>query len=266
MNRHSENSQRDKLLLRSVGYDLRGVLSDHYRRLDSMQIIQQAMAAAQEAGASLLSAHQDDTKQFVEFLHPNIYDIDTPKNGTVTIAIGFRLRNSDFGDGSLSLDAYEVQVVCMNGMVTQRLFREIHLGKQLPSDLRLSEKTMQLDTQRSASLMYDAVKTLYLPETIEHRFNVIRAASEKEINLKARIEELPKIGFTKDEGQAIEATLMRSSAEDGVQGEPTLWKFAQAIGAVARNVSEERRRFMEEQTGAVMAEVDKGIVLEHTEN
>lgn len=259
LNRHSDNSKRERTLLRAVGNDLRGVLSDQYRRLDGMEIIQNIFRAATAHGAVLLDAHASDTQTFVEFLHPQLYDIETPHNGTVTVAIGFRYKNSDFGDGALSLDAYEMQAVCLNGQVTQRLFREIHLGTKLPTDLRLSEETYRLDTKRSASLLNDAVNTLYLPETIEKRFDTIRAASGKIIDLKPRIEELPKIGFTNSEKDAVEAVLMRSNPEDGVVGEPTLWKFAQAIGAVARDAEPQRRRDLEQFAGAVLSPVDKEI-------
>jgi hypothetical protein len=152
-----------------------------------------------------------------------------------------------------------MQAICLNGQVTQRLFREVHLGTKLPSDLKLSEKTYRLDTERSASLLTDAVSTLYLPETIEKRFDTIKAASAKVIDLKPRIEELPKIGFTLLERDAVEAVLLRSNPEDGVTGEPTLWKFAQAIGAVAREAEPTRRRNLEEFAGAVLAPVDKEI-------
>lgn len=259
LNAHSANTARERVLLRSVGNDLRGVLSDQYRRIDGLQILLSAMAAASQAGAVLLAAHQNETQQYVEFLHPRLYDLETPKNGVVTIAIGFRLRNSDFGDGSLQLDAYEMQAVCLNGAVTQRLFREVHLGTRLPNDLRLSDKTYRLDTERSASLITDAVNTLYLPETIEKRMDTIRKASATEIDLKPRLEELPKVGFTKEEVTAVEATLMRSNPEDGVQGEPTLWKFAQSVGAVAREAEPGRRRWLEEFSGSILAPVDANI-------
>ena len=58
---HCKNARRDKALLRTVvadnGVELRGFLSDSYKRIDSMLVYTAFLNAAHENGARLIDAH-----------------------------------------------------------------------------------------------------------------------------------------------------------------------------------------------------------------
>lgn len=256
VNDHVNNVDRDRLLIREVNSQIRGILSDSYRRLNSMQIYVAFLSACQKTGAVLIDAHSSDTRGYLEVVTPDIVSIPTKNNGIIHQVFGAQIRNSDFGAGALELKLYDMQVVCLNGMVSDSILREIHLGRRLPSDLRISKDTYIKDTQAMAGLVSDAMNQIFDPYYIAEKTKKIQAASEYEVDIEQEVKALPQIGFTQDETDAVQTVLINNDPEDGIQGSNTLWKFAQAAGAVARDSkNQERKRELQEIAGNLMARV-----------
>jgi len=101
LNEHSEWTDRSRVLVRSVGSEVRGVLSDHYRRLNSEELVMAFIKAGTDQGAVLSDGFMDDTKLFVDMMIPEPVNIKTEKNGIVSLAFGARISTSDYGDGAL---------------------------------------------------------------------------------------------------------------------------------------------------------------------
>lgn len=62
LNEHSGWTQRSRVLVRTVGRQVRGVLSDSYRRLNSVEILTAFVQEAAEQGAVISDAYMNDTK------------------------------------------------------------------------------------------------------------------------------------------------------------------------------------------------------------
>lgn len=239
---HAENRD-DRLLIRAVGDDIRGILSDQYRRLNSFSIYSSFIERATEMGAILTDTSAGITRGFIEMIIPKIRHIELPNNGNVAMAFGLQLRNSDFGRGATELRTFLLQVICLNGATGKSLMREIHLGARLPENILLSQKTYELDSQRTESILMDTLVTSLSEEGIQEYVNSMVDSSKKIItNPKEYIGELPKMGLTIPEASGVENYLMSGSEDDGIQGKPSLWKFAQAIGAVARHLEDHDRK------------------------
>jgi hypothetical protein len=146
MNTHSTNTTRERVLVRTIEGQVRGFLSDKYRRLNSMEIFVAFLMAAQQHDNVLVDAHSGETKGFLEVINPNIIEFDTPLNGRSFAVIGARIRNSDFGDGALEVYQFLMMVRCMNGVVGQSMLKEFHLGGRIPDNLTISEDTYKKDT------------------------------------------------------------------------------------------------------------------------
>lgn len=253
VNDHAQHIDRDRLLIREVKGQIRGILSDSYRRLNSMQIYLAFLSAVQNTGAKLVDAHSGDTRGYLEVVLPKVQSIPTEKNGVIHLTYGAQIRNSDFGDGALELKAYEIQVVCMNGMTTDSILREIHLGRRLPEDLKISEDTYLKDTEAMAGLVRDAMNTVFAPEYIMDKARRTQLASTIEVDMQKEIKALPQMGMTIDETKLFEKKLIDNKPEDGIQGANTLWKFAQTIGAVARDTENgDRKRELVDLAGNVL--------------
>lgn len=256
LNQHTDNTQRSRVLVRTVGQQVRGVLSDSYRRLNSVQILTAFIEEAAGQGAVISDAYMNDTKVWAETILPQPITIPTRKNGDVLIFIGARFSTSDYGDGAVDMRTFMLNGACLNGMVRESVMRQMHLGGKLPDNLALSNRTYELDTKTAVSAVRDLTRNLYLPETIERKAYEVLGASEMEVDLEKEVKKLTGSGaLLKAEGQEVEKLLMKNDPDDGVQGSSTLWKLTQAITAHARTLTPERSRELHEISGNLLNRV-----------
>lgn len=256
LNEHSGWTQRSRVLVRTVGTQVRGVLSDSYRRLNSVEILTSFVQEAAGQGAVISDAYMNDTKVWAETILPQPIVVPTAKNGDVVIFAGARFSTSDYGDGAVDMRAFLLNGACLNGMVRESVMKQVHLGSKLPDNLAISQRTYELDTATTVSAVKDLTRGLFSRETLERKAYEIQGASEIEVDAEREIKKLTKDGgLLKQEGQEVERLLMKNDPEDGVQGAMTLWKLTQAITAHARELSPERSRELHEISGALMNRV-----------
>lgn len=256
LNEHSGWTQRSRVLVRTVGSQVRGVLSDSYRRLNSVEILTAFVQEAAQQGAVISDAYMNDTKVWAETILPQPLVIPTAKNGDVVIFAGARFSTSDYGDGAVDMRSFLLNGACLNGMVRESVMKQVHLGSKLPDNLRLSQQTYELDTKTTVSAVRDLTSGLFSRETLTQKAYEIQGASEMEVDLDRELNNLTKSGhLLKQEGQEVQKILMRNDPEDGVQGAATLWKLTQAITAHARELTPERSRELHEISGALMNRV-----------
>lgn len=246
------NVSRDRMLLRTVGEETRAALSDRYRRLNSMKLALTFLMAAHEAGNQLVDAHAGETRNFLEVIHPEIVEFDTPMNGKQFGIFGARYRNSDFGHGAFEVAAYIKVVKCWNGMIGQGLMRQVHSGGSIPENLEISDATIVKDTDAKASLLKDAMASIYSGRLRDELINKITEASAKEIDVDKETEKLPKLGLTNAEVELFSSIMKNGRPDDNVVGAPTLWKFANGLTALARDSEPERKRDLETIAGKML--------------
>lgn len=256
LNEHSGWTQRSRVLVRTVGKQVRGVLSDSYRRLNSVEILTAFVEEASNQGTVISDAYMNDTKVWAETILPQPIVVPTKNNGDVVIFAGARFSTSDYGDGAVDMRAFLLNGACLNGMVRESVMRQMHLGAKLPDSLALSQQTYELDTQTTVSAVRDLTRGLFLPENIKEKAYEIQGASEMEVDLEKEVKKLTSNGsLLKAEGQEVEKLLMKNDPNDGVQGGSTLWKLTQAITAHARTLTPERSRELHEISGALLSRV-----------
>lgn len=256
LNEHSGWTQRSRVLVRTVGKQVRGVLSDSYRRLNSVEILTAFVEEAANQGAVISDAYMNDTKVWAETILPQPIVVPTKNNGDVVIFAGARFSTSDYGDGAVDMRAFLLNGACLNGMVRESVMRQMHLGAKLPDSLALSQQTYELDTQTTVSAVRDLTRGLFLPENIKEKAYEIQGASEIEVDFEKEVKKLTSNGsLLKAEGQEVEKLLMKNDPNDGVQGGSTLWKLTQAITAHARTLTPERSRELHEISGALLSRV-----------
>lgn len=256
LNEHSGWTGRTRVLIRAVGTEVRGVLSDSYRRLNSVEILTAFIQEAGVQGAVLSDAYMNDTKVWCETILPNPIEIPTRKNGVVTIFAGARFSTSDYGNGSVDMRSFLLNGACLNGMVRESVMRQVHLGSRLPDSIALSQKTYELDTKTTVSAIKDLTKGLYSRDTIMGKAIEIQGASEIDVDFDKELKGLVQRGaLLKNEGREVEKLLMNNNPEDGVTGGATLWKLAQGITAFAREQEPERSRELHEISGQLLNRV-----------
>ncbi len=256
LNEHSGWTQRSRVLVRTVGAQVRGVLSDSYRRLNSVEILTAFVQEAAQQGAVISDAYMNDTKIWAETILPTPLTVPTAKNGDVVIFAGARFSTSDYGDGAVDMRAFLLNGACLNGMVRESVMKQVHLGSKLPDNLQLSQQTYELDTKTTVSAVRDLTKGLFSKDNLMKKAIEIQGASEMEVDFEHELKRLTRDGgLLKQEGKEVEKILMRNDPEDGVQGGATLWKLTQAITAHARELSPERSRELHELSGQLLNRV-----------
>lgn len=256
LNEHSGWTHRSRVLVRTVGTQVRGVLSDSYRRLNSVEILTAFVQEAAQQGAVISDAYMNDTKVWAETILPQPLVIPTAKNGDVIIFAGARFSTSDYGDGAVDMRAFLLNGACLNGMVRESVMKQVHLGSKLPDNLQLSQRTYELDTRTTVYAVRDLTRGLFSRDTLMQKAYEIQGASEMEVDLDRELNKLTKNGhLLKQEGQEVQKILMRNDPDDGVQGAATLWKLTQAITAHARELTPERSRELHEISGSLMNRV-----------
>lgn len=256
LNEHSGWTQRSRVLVRTVGTQVRGVLSDSYRRLNSVEILTAFVQEAAQQGAVISDAYMNDTKIWAETILPTPLTVQTANNGDVVIFAGARFSTSDYGDGAVDMRAFLLNGACLNGMVRESVMKQVHLGSKLPDNLQLSQQTYELDTKTTVSAVRDLTKGLFSKDNLMKKAIEIQGASEMEVDFEHELKRLTRDGgLLKQEGKEVEKILMRNDPEDGVQGGATLWKLTQAITAHARELSPERSRELHELSGQLLNRV-----------
>ena len=256
LNEHSGWTQRSRVLVRTVGKQVRGVLSDSYRRLNSVEILTAFVQEAADQGAVISDAYMNDTKIWAETILPTPLIVPTAKNGDVVIFAGARFSTSDYGDGAVDMRAFLLNGACLNGMVRESVMKQVHLGSKLPDNLQLSQQTYELDTKTTVSAVRDLTKGLFSKDNLMKKAIEIQGASEIDVDFEHELKRLTRDGgLLKQEGKEVEKILMRNDPEDGVQGGATLWKLTQAITAHARELSPERSRELHELSGQLLNRV-----------
>lgn len=256
LNEHSGWTQRSRVLVRSVGREVRAILSDSYRRLNSVEIITAFVEEASRQGAVIADAYMSDTKVWAETILPQPFTVPTKKNGEVIIFAGARFSTSDYGDGAVDMRTFLLNGACTNGMVRESVMKQVHLGSKLPDNLALSEETYALDTRTTVSAVRDLTAGLYSRDTIMQKAIEIQGASEIDVDFDQELKRLVSNGsLLKAEKAEVEKVLMRNDPNDGVQGGATLWKLTQAITAHARELEPQRSRELHEISGALLNRV-----------
>lgn len=256
LNEHSGWTERSRVLVRTVGTQVRGVLSDSYRRLNSVEILTAFIEEASEQGAVISDAYMNDTKVWAETILPQPIVVPTAKNGDVVIFAGARFSTSDYGDGAVDMRSFLLNGACLNGMVRESVMKQVHLGSKLPDNLRLSQQTYELDTKTTVSAVRDLTSGLFSRDTLMQKAYEIQGASEIDVDLNHELNRLTANGsLSKAESGEVQKILMNNNPDDGVQGAATLWKLTQAITAHARTLTPERSRDLHEISGALMNRV-----------
>ena len=160
-------------LLRTIDGKARAFLSDRYRRLDNAQVLQQALPpiVKSEMETQLLSTNVEENSMHLKVLFTDpalTQTIGISPDGTPDNVQPYAvLRNSETGQGSLSLKAGFYRSFCLNGCVfgTEEAFSfsRNHIGGKLTEgqDFEIfSDSTQRKQDELIISEVTDALRTI----------------------------------------------------------------------------------------------------------
>lgn len=229
---HKQGDQR--YMTRSYAGQMRGFLSNKFRRLDSRPIVDGIAKQAQAMGLVAIDGVATDTRVALKVVLPKVFEIPGPQGRNDYVAWGFSWQNSDFGNGAHSLLEFFIRILCANGATGTETLRQVHLGGSLNEDEIWSAKTYQLDTQRSASMVKDALAGYLSPTKLEEKMKMLEAASNEVINIDNNKNMMEYLKKKLGAGKAKEAIAAFSSADvENLPPGGTVWRMSNAISWLA---------------------------------
>lgn len=246
LNEHLAHSG-DRVLLRSVRGQLRGFLSDKFRRLDARPLIEALASEAQAVGAIPIDGVATDTRVALKLIDSRI---DEPVPGEFVV-YGLQWSTSDYGNGTHAVSSFALRVVCLNGATGENLLKQIHLGGRLADNIEFSNRTLQLDTRASVSALRDVVRGTLTQGGRERVSSAIRAANAKGYSGPQLKTVLAK-QFNKDTVKSI-VDAYESPDIINLPAGDTAWRASNAISWIARNTKDDEVRLdLERAAGALV--------------
>jgi hypothetical protein len=225
-----------KYLVRQVGGEVRGVLSSAYKRIDSRPTVDALIQASDSAGAKVVDGIFTPTRVSLKVVKAEPVEI-FPGEYAV---FGLDYSNSDFGDGATEFSAFILRLICLNGAVSVRELRKIHIGARFQGDEHASERTLRLNAAAQASIARDQVSALLSPAATENLVSQIRKANSIEVS-PAKIKAFLKTRVNKTEEEEIVKKFASADIVEVPAGQ-TNWRFSNAISWLARGTEDGRRR------------------------
>ena len=252
LSRIYKEEDNKKFLIRSVNDQVRGVLSNSFKRMDSGPIIEAFAKACGDIGAVPVEGVGGDLRWAVKAILPMVFQPAAKRGMEEVIAFGVQLSNSDYGKGVLGLNAFCTRLVCTNTATLDQVMRQVHLGKRLSEDMEFSAETYKLDTKTQVSAVQDMVRQVLSPDKVNALVGRISEALEARIDPKQAWQELPKMGLLKGEIDKVKELFTDGDVELLPRG-TTQARLSNAVSWFAKSAATpERRLELEEVAGQLL--------------
>lgn len=250
LNKKMKRLHGKRFLTRSVEGEVRGFMSDRYRRLDVRPLVEAlVVTSVNDHDAVPIDAHCLETSFHMKMILPKLYEPLPNEIG----AFGLTFRNSDFGAGRLYVKGFFTRLWCTNLAMCEDGISQVHLGRVLSEEIVFSQKTYELDTMTMASAIKDVVTHIFSLENIALRMAAIKEASAEDpnIDIGKTLKGMVKNGkLYKAESQNIVEAFNSPDVELLPPGQ-NRWRLSNAISLIAQQAEPDRRLEMETVAGEV---------------
>lgn len=237
----------DRFLLRSVRHELRGFMSDSYRRLDSRPLLDAFIGAIAKVGARPYDGFALQTKINVRAILPMVFE---PFPGEI-MAFGAQLGDSDYGDGTLFVSGFCLRMWCTNLATTEDVLKQVHLGRKLSDTVEFSRKTVELDTRAMASAVNDVVGHVLAPGAVNNYIDLVKKANDDKMEPIA-IHAWAKKNLNKTEADLATNKFTSPDVEMLPAGQ-TKWRWSNALSWLANETKDEHRKLeLQEFAGSIL--------------
>lgn len=227
-------------LLRVVNGDVRGVMSDRYRRLDARPLSDQFVNLAKQYGAVPFDGYPGDTRVSLTVVIPTVYE-PIPNEFVV---LGAKWSTSDFGHGAHLFSTFVLRCLCLNGLVGDDLLRQVHLGRRLGEELEMgaifSDRTIELDTEAAKSAITDVMGSAFDEDNRQRFLSRIVQAQEQVVDWASLHRRLAK-SLTKGELDAVDGAYNGPDVQNLPPGN-TVWRASNALSWIANTIENADRQ------------------------
>lgn len=240
-------------MVRTLDARARAWLSNSYRCLNNEDLAAYTLPILKEHGAIVRSSAITETRLYLKATLPTL---EAKVTGGLhvgdVIRGGVMMRNSDVGNGALEIAFFVERLRCLNGMISESLFRRAHLGRRIGKDLSeatelFSDKTRKLDDAAFFSKVRDVLLATLKQEYIEEIASKASVAATDVLPKAARLEEIIEITATEFSlPNSLTSTILHNLITDG---DLSRWGVANAITRTAEDVPDYEVATLLEQAG-----------------
>lgn len=262
---HWLHNEPEKRMVRMLEGNVRAFLSNRYRRLDNIDLMNRAVLPELAKYGERLAFHVaalTDDRLYIRAILPDMaadvslqpgdHTIRTDGGGDIVQA-GVQIRNSEVGNGKLEVAPFVWRLVCLNGLVRADMsLGRYHVGREQEESAYAiyRDDTLAADDRAFWMKVRDAVGAALSDVTFTTIVNQMREAAtgERIADPVAATERLAKAhDLTETEGTSILTYLVNG-------GDLSQWGTANAVTAAAKGAdSFDRQEELERIGGALVA-------------
>lgn len=235
----------NKRMVRTLGGDVRGFLSNRYNRIENEEIAEQVLPILLNTpGINVVSAEITERRMYIQATTTRI--TGEVKKGDVVQA-GVVISNSEVGHGAVSISPLIFRLVCLNGMISaDGKLRANHVGGRIEETEALyADDTRQADDRAILLKVRDHVRGALDEALFGKRVQKMAELAGAEItgSIEAVVEVLSKkVGATEGEKDGILKALIKG-------GDLSAWGLINAVTYQAHGVADYDRGVEFEKAG-----------------
>lgn len=232
-------TQNKKMMIRTLDNKARAFLSNKYRPIDNYDVFYKTLEELKqlqttgmniEIKQSKLTERGLYIKAISKDLTDTVYGNKDPEKGDIVHG-GIIISNSETGQGSYKVMPFINVVICNNGMISDKIFKRIHIGKEIEEGtINWSEQTESIENELLWSKLTDMIHNTFNKQTFTEWINEINKVASEYITTPTKaidtiIKNFPQITQDKKD------ELLTRFAEYGY----TKWGLCQAVTTIAQN-------------------------------
>jgi hypothetical protein len=249
---HWLREKPERRMVRMLGGDVRAFLSDRYRRLDNIDLLEQAIVPVFSGYPDLefqVSALTDD-RMYVRALLPSVQRDIRPGD---TLQAGVEIRNSEVGESALAVQPFAWRLVCANGMIVpMRALTRYHVGRAQEEEAYAiyRDDTLAADDAAFFLKVRDAVGAALSETFFSELVEELQAATTGP-RVQNPVAATERLAQRFDLNEQEQMSVLRHLA---LGGDLNQWGLANAVTAAAKEADMfERQRDMEVAGGLLVS-------------
>jgi len=250
---------KEKRLIRVLDGEVRAVLSDRYRIIDNYDVfyavLDEFARIMRDTGIriQIRDARLTDQHIYIKAVSPDLTgEVFHLKDRVEPVHGGIIISNSEVGAGSFQVKPFINVLVCQNGLISDKIFKRVHLGKELGCGLvNWSDETLSLEDKALWSKIRDMIRATFNRDVFQRWVDEINKVS---VNvLEKPVEAVDNIIKKYNIPQSKKDALLNQFSLEG----NTQWGLSMAVTRIAQDEESYEEQIKMEHVGAKILELKK---------
>lgn len=243
----------EKRMLRTLDGGLRAFLSDRYRRLDNLELLDHVLPVIGEMkGAQVVSCDVTETHLYLKVINKSL---KAEVSVGDVVQAGFVISNSEVGLGALKVEPLVFRLVCKNGLINRDYsHKKYHTGRQVENTDNCyelySEETLAADDKAYFLKVQDIVRSAV--DEAKFALTVDKMRMAKEISTGTNpMQTVELLGDRYILNQAERGNILRHFL---IGGDASLYGLTNAVTRASQDITDYNRATEFERLGGQLLE------------